>query len=241
MATVPPPAAIPAKKKKASAPPPANVLTVPAKKPTPKPTSMIPLIVAGGAGLLVCFLVILALGVVTLMYFKTGSSQPVQVTPSTSAEKTGKVSPSGFSMKCATTNHGKDLTVPKSTPQNIWTVDVVVRGKFSQSDELRLVLMDPGGTPKVLTVPKSTPQNIWTVDVVVRGKFSQSDELRLVLMDPGGTPKVLTYIAEEQIFGGKAELKELTFGVPPNSKSGYELVLVDRTEKVLCREPIKLQ
>jgi len=200
MATVPPPAAIPAKKKKASAPPPANVLTVPAKKPTPKPTSMIPLIVAGGAGLLVCFLVILALGVVTLMYFKTGSSQPVQVTPSTSAEKTGKVSPSGFSMKCATTNHGKDLTVPKSTPQNIWTVDVVVRGKFSQSDELRLVLMDPGGTPKVLT-----------------------------------------YIAEEQIFGGKAELKELTFGVPPNSKSGYELVLVDRTEKVLCREPIKLQ
>ena len=200
MATVPPPAAIPAKKKKASAPPPANVLTVPAKKPTPKPTSMIPLIVAGGAGLLVCFLVILALGVVTLMYFKTGSSQPVQVTPSTSAEKTGKVSPSGFSMKCATTNHGKDLTLPKSTPQNIWTVDVVVRGKFSQSDELRLVLMDPGGTPKVLT-----------------------------------------YIAEEQIFGGKAELKELTFGVPPNSKSGYELVLVDRTEKVLCREPIKLQ
>src|SRR3989344_323700 len=200
MATVPPPAAIPAKKKKASAPPPANVLTVPAKKPTPKPTSMIPLIVAGGAGLLVCFLVILALGVVTLMYFKTDSSQPVQVTPSTSAEKTGKVSPSGFSMKCAITNHGKDLTVPKSTPQNIWTVDVVVRGKFSQSDELRLVLMDPGGTPKVLT-----------------------------------------YIAEEQIFGGKAELKELTFGVPPNSKSGYELVLVDRTEKVLCREPIKLQ
>lgn len=169
-----------------------------------KGTSTPTWILLAGAALLVVLALVGAV-VASGIYFASNKNSDATVVPSaqsgTPATKNpGKVSNSGFTMELVTTNHGKDLEAPASSPQNIWTIDAVITGKFEQSGELRLVLMHT------------------------------KDE-----------PKVLTHIAQEQVFGGKADCAGLTIRIPPNSKGGYHLVLVDRAEKVLCREPVKLQ